>query len=78
MKTKQKENFKVVSELECGAHAALAIGETDFWSYNENSQMCFLGELTNTKAAGNTIQPRDVRVLRSKIWKYFNLFKSKT
>ena len=30
MKTKQKENFKVVSELECGAHAALAIGETDF------------------------------------------------
>ena len=67
MKTKLKENFKVVSELECGAHAALAIGDTDFWSYNENTQFCFLGELTNTKEAGTTNALRNVRVLRSKL-----------
>ena len=66
MKTKLKENFKVVSELECGAHAALAIGDTDFWSYNENTQFCFLGELTNTKEAADANGPREVRVLRSK------------
>ena len=70
MKTKLKENFKVVSELECGAHAALAIGDTDFWSYNENTQFCFLGELTNTKEAATTNGLRDVRVLRSKFFLY--------
>ena len=68
MKTKLKENFKVVSELECGAHAALAIGDTDFWSYNENTNFCFLGELTNTKEAATTNAARDVRVLRSKFF----------
>ena len=70
MKTKLKAQFKVVSELECGAHAALAIGETDFWSYTENSKQCFLGELTNTKAPGTANGPKEVRVLRSKEFKH--------
>ena len=66
MKTKLKAQFKVVSELECGAHAALAIGETDFWSYTESNKQCFLGELTNTKEPGTANGPKEVRVLRSK------------
>ena len=66
LKTKLKDNFKVVSELECGAHAALATGDTDIWSYNSNTKSCFLGELTNNNAVGSADGLREVRVIRSK------------
>ena len=66
LKTKLKSTFDVVSELECGAHAALAKGDTDIWSYNSNLKTCFLGELTNNIAPGNANGLREVRVIRSK------------
>ena len=41
--TRIKEKITTVSELECGAHAALAPGPIDYWLYLEGD--CYLGDI---------------------------------
>ena len=63
---KQKEKFKVVSELECGAHAALADGNIDYWRYITETGKCLLGELNHNKATGDVVDLVEIRINRGK------------
>lgn len=64
--SKEKERLDVSSELECGAHAALADGNIDYWRYITESGKCLLGELNHNKAAGNVVDLVDIRINRGK------------
>ena len=63
MFTRQKEKFNAVSELECGAHAALAENNIDFWRYADNGK-CILGELNKNHALGTVVALREIRIVR--------------
>ena len=62
---KQKEKFNAVSDLECGAHAALAENNIDFWRYTDNGK-CILGELNHNNALGTAVALREIRIVRGK------------
>ena len=64
--SKDKERFDVSSELECGAHAALADGNIDYWRYISETGKCLLGELNHNKAAGNVVDLVEIRINRGK------------
>ena len=63
--TRQKEKFNAVSELECGAHAALAENNIDFWRYTDTGK-CILGELNQNHAIGTAVVLREIRIVRGK------------
>ena len=66
---KQKEKFNAVSDLECGAHAALAENNIDYWRYTDNGK-CVLGELNQNNALGTTVGLREIRIVRGKAFQY--------
>ena len=63
---KQKEKFNAVSDLECGAHAALADGNIDYWRYITETGKCLLGELNHNKATGDVVDLVEIRINRGK------------
>ena len=58
-----KEKFPTVSELECGAHAALVDDTIDYFIYTEDGQ-CHLGELNHASTASDDITVQDIRIRR--------------
>ena len=64
--SKEKERLDVSSELECGAHAALADGNIDYWRYITESGKCLLGELNHNKATGDVVDLVEIRINRGK------------
>ena len=64
--SKEKEKFVVSSELECGAHAALADGNIDYWRYITETGKCLLGELNHNKATGDVVDLVEIRINRGK------------
>ena len=67
--SKEKEKFDAVSELECGAHAALAENNIDYWRYTDNGK-CILGELNHNKALGTSVALREIRIVRGEHFTY--------
>ena len=65
--SKDKERFDVSSELECGAHAALADGNIDYWRYIADTGKCLLGELNQNKESGNVVDLVEIRINRGKL-----------
>ena len=74
--SKEKERFKAVSELECGAHAALAENNIDYWRYTDNGK-CVLGELNQNNALGTAVTLREIRIVRGKCHQYMTLRSNK-
>ena len=60
-----KEKFPTVSELECGAHAALIDDTIDYFIYTEDGQ-CHLGELNHGSTASDDITVQDIRIRRGR------------
>ena len=67
--SKEKEKFDAVSELECGAHAALAENNIDYWRYTDNGK-CILGELNQNIALGTSVALREIRIVRGEHFTY--------
>ena len=75
LSTRIREQFVVVSELECGAHAALADGAIDYWYFDETDSKCYLGELNAGSTAFEDATKVDVKLKRSE---YFSIEKMNT
>ena len=62
--THLRETFNTVSELECGAHATLAAGPMDYWTYIDGK--CYLGNIPDGSTSSGETTTHDVYILKSK------------
>ena len=62
--TRIKEKFETVSELECGAHAALAAGPIDYFIYLDGQ--CYLGDIPHGSSASGDETKQTIRIRRGK------------
>ena len=60
-----REKFSTVSEFECGAHAALAVGPIDYFIYL-NGQ-CYLGDIPVGSTASSETSLHTIRIIRGTI-----------
>ena len=58
--TRIKEKITTVSELECGAHAALAPGPIDYWLYLDGD--CYLGDIPVGSTSSGDETKYDIRI----------------
>ena len=62
--TRIREKFATVSELECGAHAALAQGPIDYFIFLDG--LCYLGDIPHDSSASGDETKHNIRIRRSK------------
>ena len=61
--TRIREKFTAVSDLECGAHAALSInGVIDYWTYQDG--YCYLGDIPHGSTAEGDDTKLDINIRR--------------
>ena len=62
--TRIREIFSTVSELECGAHAALAPGPIDYFIYLDGN--CYLGDIPHGSSSSGDETMHNIRIRRGK------------
>ena len=60
--TRIREIFSTVSELECGAHAALAPGPIDYFIYLDGN--CYLGDIPHGSSSSGDETLHNIRIRR--------------
>ena len=60
--TRIREIFSTVSELECGAHAALAPGPIDYFIYLDG--ICYLGDIPHGSSSSGDETVHNIRIRR--------------
>ena len=60
--TRIREIFSTVSELECGAHAALAPGPIDYFIYLDEN--CYLGDIPHGSSSSGDDTVHNIRIRR--------------
>ena len=63
--TRIREIFSTVSELECGAHAALAPGPIDYFIYLDGN--CYLGDIPHGSSSSGDETVHNIRIRRGTI-----------